>query len=246
MQKVKIKEVHTKTGKNEKGEWINTLIVGEDGSKFGTFHKGAQEIKEGYLIELDPIVKGDRVNFEKYTILERSPSLSSSNGHSQNSEREIKIRVQLLQMELASQEARTAYEGIMQVAATGVSFGEHIQTFSDMFGEALKWASSRLNLSPEATKQKTTPVKNQAKDKPSVTTGKGEVVNPDAPFPHVGALLKFCNERGIGRAKFMEIQEIKEADLARINIEDAFIKVKDYIKEHGKPKDPNDPEGLFD
>ncbi len=77
MQKVKVVKVTRKEGDNTKGHWVNTRVTGEDGSVFGTFHTGAAVIKEGDLIELNPIVKDGKTNFEEWNMLEVGPEVTA-------------------------------------------------------------------------------------------------------------------------------------------------------------------------
>lgn len=56
-------------------------------------------------------------------------------------------------------------------------------------------------------------------------------------FPHIGALLKWCAERGVSRDKFKEINGItKETDLPKVNLAEAHQLVVDWLKEQGKAK----------
>ena len=78
MQKVRIKEVKVEPGKTGDKEWKKITVTGEDGSQFTTFDHKAEELKSGDLIELEPVVKGKYVNFEKWNVLESGPPAAVS------------------------------------------------------------------------------------------------------------------------------------------------------------------------
>ncbi len=51
-------------------------------------------------------------------------------------------------------------------------------------------------------------------------------------FANLGELLNWCREHGITKAKFMEIGRIDEDGMKKVNLEEAYVVVKDYLHEH--------------
>lgn len=86
MLKVKVRSVSIKTGTNEKGDWVNTRVTGDDDAVFGTFVDGAKAIKAGDLIELEPIIKGKHINFDKWNMLEQVREEKPKDGKTQQDE----------------------------------------------------------------------------------------------------------------------------------------------------------------
>lgn len=72
MQKVRVTDVKVEAGKTGDRNWEKITITGEDGTQFTTFDTKAKGL-QGALIELEPIVKGKYVNFEKWNVLEKPP-----------------------------------------------------------------------------------------------------------------------------------------------------------------------------
>lgn len=72
MQKVRVTDVKVEAGKTGDRTWEKITITGEDGTQFTTFDTKAKGL-QGALIELEPIVKGRYVNFEKWNVLEKPP-----------------------------------------------------------------------------------------------------------------------------------------------------------------------------
>ena len=79
MQKVKVTDVKVEAGKTGDRSWEKVTITGDDGTQFTTFDTKAKGLK-GALIELEPIVKGKYVNFEKWNVLEESPIIPPAPG----------------------------------------------------------------------------------------------------------------------------------------------------------------------
>lgn len=71
MQKVMVAEVEVDHGETDGRPWTKVTLIGEDGSRFSTFDHKAEGLK-GSFVELDPIIKGQYVNFKKWNILEEA------------------------------------------------------------------------------------------------------------------------------------------------------------------------------
>ena len=68
---IKVKTGTVKSGAKEGEPWELIIIIGDDGSEFTTFDRKAKEVGIGGVIELEPVLKGGKVNFTKFTITKR-------------------------------------------------------------------------------------------------------------------------------------------------------------------------------
>ena len=237
MQKIKVAEIKGPLGRGEKKFYA---VVGSDGAKFTTFDAKAMSIKPGSILEAEIKVEGKYVNMVKWTLLQEpeaglgdSRETGAYKRDTAGIQFEYQLKARLQQIERASIESQVAYKEIMQLAASGASFGEHIQDFNRLFGQALKWANSRLDESMKPIKPEPKPTTKPA-EKPTVQTNSTEV-DPEHPFPNIGALLAWCAKQGINRVKFMEIIQVKETDIHKVNTIDAHHAILDYLKQN--PKD---------
>lgn len=248
MQEIKVKEIRGPLGKGEKKFYA---VVDEKGGEFTTFDTKIQSIKPGSVLEAEIKVEGKYVNIVKWTLLQE-PETHPRNGKEPGAYKrdlegiqfEYELKARLQQIERASIEAQTAYNGIIQLWCSPDS-AKNAQLSEEVLQKALKWAESRLDESMKpAPKAEPKPITKPAKkpvEKP-VVQANGKEVDPEHPFPNIGVLLTWCAKEGIDRTKFMEILEIKEKDLPNVNIADAHQAIQDYLKQN--PKDLT--EGLFD
>jgi len=235
-----------KTGTNKQGgAWELIVIKSAKGTEYTTFDKKVKHLGAGSVIEIgEPEENNGKLGFPKIvevitevapaTVETREPGTYKRDTEGIQFEYQLKARLQ--QIERASIETQTAYNGIIRLAEQGVN--EDIKL---VFRKALKWAESRLDESmkpaPKIEPKPTLPL-----DKGKVEPGQEPKAEPEPssePFPNIGALLTWCATQGIDRAKFMEILEIKEKDMPKANIGDAHQVIRDYLKQY--PKDPNDP-----
>ena len=249
MQKVKITDIQIKTGTNDKGAWTNTRITGDDNAVFGTFHKGASQLKIGDVIELEPIVKGKNINFDKFNVLESGPAIMASDSGKSGSQYkrdtegirfEYELKAYLQGIERTSIEAQTAFNGIVklaEVAAVNDNMNTLIKAIApNIWQKALEWAESKLaaNMTSEAPQR---PKDAPETSKPSVTTATGQQVDPSHPFANVGQFLQWAKDHyGLDRAKAMEIVGADEKTLPKINLADAHVAILDFVKIFGPEK----------
>jgi len=161
VQEVKVADVSIKTGTNQHGPWTNTMVTGEDGSKFGTFHKSASEIKRGDVIKLEPVIKAGKTNFDTWEFVTRGPDQTGSSPASEGAQvpaggsykrdteairLEYGLKAHLQAIERASIEAQTAYNGVIELAKGTTIEGEN--DLKEAVSEAIVWArtcpSSRI------------------------------------------------------------------------------------------------------
>jgi len=258
-----------KTGTNKQGgAWELIAVKSAKGTEYTTFDKKVKHLGAGSIIEIgEPEENNGKFSFKEVVsvITEVAPAVAETKEPGaykrdiDGIQFEYELKARLQQVDRVSIETQTAYNGIIDLAESGVSFGEHMQEFNQLFGKALKWAESRMDesMNPSAGRTKVEPKPaSKPAEKPTVTRlprldgqgdggqeANGKEVDPDHPFPNIGALLTWCSKQGINRAKFIEIVQVKEKDIPNVNIEDAHHVIQDYLKQN--PKDTNDPEGLF-
>lgn len=252
MQEVKVADVSVKTGTNQHGPWTNTMVTGEDGSKFGTFHKSATEIMKGDVIKLEPVIKAGKTNFDSFEFVSKGPGhnggspaaasapAAAGGGYKRDVEAirlEYGLKAHLQAIERASIEAQTAYNGIIELAKEGIQRYE----YEDAFQEAIAWARKKMAATletrapSEATGAKSARGKEAA---PATAPAPAAEEPPDAQgFPHIGALLAWCAQKGVDRKTFMSLNQATEETLPKVDIDAAFQVVVDHLREHGKLED---------
>lgn len=246
MQKVKVKDVNTKKGTNDKGDWEMTVITGEDGSKFGTFHKGATAIQAGDLIELEPIVKGRNINFEVWNMLEKgstqAPAVTAGgNGYRRDKEGikyEYDLKAWMQNVDRVSIEGQIALKEIGQWLRTPEAVEGCPDQLKELYISAIRTLIQRMVKAPANETPKEQP-------KAPVSTGTGQPVDPQAPFPHVGALLDYWNKQGVGRDGILQILGISEKDLPKQDVAEAHKKIQAELdKNSPQQSETEDPEGI--
>ena len=248
MQKVNVAKVSIKSGENKNGSWTNTRITSDTGVVFSTFHKGAQEIAEGDVVEMEVTVNEKGNNFDEYKILEKgsAPAAVPSNGgppgagaYKRDTEAiriEYGLKAHLQAIERASIEGQTAFNGIVSLANTrGLD-----DKLTPIYDEAIAWARAKMKAT-FVNQGPSEPPRSKSEGGQSETLGKDLALTEDKPpeaqrFPHVGALLARCAELGINRPTFLTIVGATEKDLPKVNVEDAYQAVLQYMA--NKP-DPN-------
>jgi len=227
MQKITVKEVKGPLGKGEKKFYA---VVDTEGAEFTTFDSAVKQITPGSILEIEPEVKGKYLNIKEFKVIEEGAgeSKASTNGggykrDTEGIEFEYRLKARLEQIKNASIEAQTAYNGIITAACAG-----KLLFTGEVAMKAFKWAEAKLDASMKAPAAEPKPV---VKSEMKVETGKGEEVDPDAPFANVGKLLQWCDDKDIDRPTFMEIVGCTEASIAKVNIPDAYQKVKERLEE---------------
>jgi hypothetical protein len=83
---ITVKSTKIKRGTNDKGEWVNTQIDTEEGSKWTTFHASAASLQAGDVIEVEEYEEGEgnkRNKITKFKKLESKASPPPLNGNTQ-------------------------------------------------------------------------------------------------------------------------------------------------------------------
>jgi len=179
------------------------IVYGQNGEEITDFDPAFKGFGKGTRLNYEPKLDGSHTNFARWELIE----LIAADGGTAGPARPDKPDTEGIG-ELASIEARTAFSGIIElVKADKLEIG-HAKVV-----EALEWASARLAATRDAT-------------------GAGEPIkDPKTPFPHIGGLLDWCAKQDppVSRADFLEIVNVKEEELPRVDIATAFQLVKDHL-----------------
>ena len=69
MQKVEIADIQIKDGVGKKGPWKLTTLLNEKGARFSTFDHKARDLNVGDVVELEPIIEGEYINFSEWNLI---------------------------------------------------------------------------------------------------------------------------------------------------------------------------------
>lgn len=260
--KIIVKSVQTKSGEKDGKLWELFIVTSMKGTEYVTFDTKVRNLGEGSEIEIgepEEVKKGKYTSykFDSVEVLKEIKAGVTGEGRKEpgNYKRDIEgiafeyeLKASMQAIERASIEGQTAYIKVMELASTGLDDAE----FKKLFKKALQWAEAKLDesiekVTPKPVTKPTMKATAKSADKPAVVTGTGQVVDPEYPFLHIGALLKWWTDNSGTRKTFMEVLKIKEADFPQVNLAEAHQVLKDYLKEHPKDKstNPDDPEKLF-
>ena len=238
----------------------------EKGTKYTTFDGGVSKLNKGAVIEIgDPIIEGGNVKFKGVERIisnpASTPAPSSPTGAASGTqetrmtnedwERKDKIKNNSI-------ESQVAFNGIVTLVAACYS----TQTFSlppeleDTYKRALAWADGHFILYNGDKKLKEILSKPPVIQKP-VEVPNGEVsevgyteegiedIFPDTPadvthesqFKNLGEFLTACMKKNITKSVVMETLEVSEAELQRLNLDEAWELLNDKLRaDTSKPK----------
>ena len=209
MQQVKVKDIKSKTGEVKTGARAGqpyelVIIIGEDGSEFTTFDTAIKEVGIGGTLELDAVIKNNKTNITKFTIIEKGSAAPApgpkTNGKPDMSKDDWAEKDRL---ERWSRECNTCFMGIPDLLK--VEPTERIRE-SEVYNAALDWAMAHFNGQP-APKAKT--------EKPKTTADKDfPELFPETTFKNVGEFLtRVTKELGITSTAICEklgVKDVKE------------------------------------
>lgn len=256
MQKAIIEQVKEVKARREGGKDFYSVKLQDVKKEITTFDSKILQAGSGDTLEFETVLSGDFINLKDgWKLIKQTSSTSSGhNGPTGVYKRDIEairaeydLKAQMQAIERASIEAQTAYNGIIQLAHSILASErrEFPDRLSQLYEKALKWAETKLDDKISVPQKAATKTAEKAK----VTTSSGQEVDPNAPFPHIGALLKHWADRGIDRSKVIQIIKCKETDLPQVNIVDAHLLLQEWAKQNPEQlksqSDSLDPEGLF-
>lgn len=203
MQKIIIKEINTKTGTNDKGEWKLFNVTGSDGAKFSTFDHKAADLQVGDTIEAEIEIKGNNNNLKSFKVLEHgttpaTPASPASSAPANNVMSKEDWR-EKARIERASIEAQVAFKGIIELF-TGNNYwqdgGELQAKVYKVADRALDWAMEKLGGAAVASVPASEPAKSKSdadKDWDNIQSGSQQ--KQQKPFT-LGAVLTWCQSHG--------------------------------------------------
>jgi hypothetical protein len=237
--RITIKSVRTaKTGTGQKGPWELIAVTSSKGTEYTTFDKKVKHLGEGSVIEIgEPDEKDGKLSFKEVVevVKEVAPAAPGGNGKEPGGYKrdtdaiqlEYELKAGMQAIERASIEAQTAFNGIITLMGAAIAADKVDDQLRRAVEKALKWAEDKLD-----NKLSKAPVPAKAMEKkpaPGKAEEKAEE-KPEPRFAHIGALLNYCAEYGIDRAQAMKIWQVKDADLARLDIDSAATLIDDYIR----------------
>lgn len=217
MEKVTVKSKSIKKGENEKGEWVNTRITGEDGQKWSGFDKNLQYLNEGDVIEITEIeIKGQNKNILKWHKVEAA-QVQPGNGKTV-----IGKTSDQFDIERRSYESQTAFKGAIQLLEAGAVWPDRFNAeIEELVHSAIRWGRISLDV--------TTPTQTATRA-PESSIGTAKSASTDnaigsGHFENAGQFLAACNKQfGLNRSQIMA--ELNVKDPAEIkNLDEAWVQI---------------------
>ncbi len=229
-----------KTGTNKQGgEWELIAVKSAKGTEYTTFDRKVKHLGVGSVIEVgEPEEKNGKLSFEKVVdvISEVAPGVVSDGKEMGSYKRDIEgiqfeygLKMEMQEINRVSVEAQTAFNGLVSIFSASTFTVEMAEELKPVWQKALQWVEVKL----DASMQNSKPIIRVADKKaPAETIISGKAPESEHPFPNIGALLKWCMDNGISRDKFMEINQVKEKDLPKLNLDTAYDLVLTYLKQN--------------
>ncbi len=206
MQELTVASVEKKMPKKEGGTPFY-VVKGMDGEEMTTFDAAILDCGSGTKLNVAVIVKGKYTNIDSWVVLEKATPQTAAAAAATGAESDNQKRLSIERQSSAA--TLLQYAATVQAAGGGVGANEQAAV-----NKAIAWLSSRFDETPQTSEQEWAKLQSAGTPK------------------DMGALLTWCQEQGISRAKFMEIGEIDEEGMKKVNIEEAYLVVKDYLHEH--------------
>jgi len=197
------------------------VVYGQNGEEITTFEEVFKGFGKGTRLNFEPKIDGTHTNFAKWELIELiepdGGTAEPSTAYKRDTggiRYEYQLKARLQAIELASMEARTAFTGVVELVKA-----EKLDKTDPKAVEALEWASARIAATKTGEALETDP------------SFKGQA------FPHIGALLTWCAklEPPVTQADFLEIVGVKEEELPKVDITEAYQLVKDHLAERENP-----------
>ncbi len=223
--KITVREVAVvKTGQSEKGDWELIKVTSDDGTGYTTFDKKAKQLNAGAVIEAEVTLKEGKASFKKFEVISNPEAVATSangGGYKKNVDGmkiEYALKAKLQAIERASIEAQTAYRGAIELLIKDKVFDDSVP----LIDAALKWGLSKLTA---------TELKEQLGSMPTIggPEKKEKQPNPDPKFANVGEFFTACDKEGVSRSDVLKAIQCKEADVSKINTEEAWQVVYETI-----------------
>lgn len=183
-------------------------VYGQGGEDMTTRDPTIKDLAKGTRINVEPVVQGRHVNIARWELIEAAQV--SPDGAQPGAD---KRDTDGLRTELASNEARTAFNGIIELVKA-----DKLAIEDPKAAEALEWGKAKIAATMDGLP-------------PSLQYSLAGI-QPKAPeFPNIGALLSWCSklQPPVTHADFLEIVGVKESELPKVDIDTAFQLIKDHL-----------------
>ena len=134
-----------KTGESKNGAWSLIGVTSDDGTNYATFHKGAENLAPGAVIDIgEVIIKEGKCSFKEYKIISEAPAQPNGKPDMTPDMWDEKAR-----KEQWSRECNTCFMGIMELAASQ-TYQQNIEAdrwgrVAEVLDAALDWAMEHFN-----------------------------------------------------------------------------------------------------
>ncbi len=221
---ITVTKIKTKDGEGKKGPWKLTKWTDEAGTVWSTFDKKARGVGVGAVVDIPEWDSDEYGNdFQKWTLVaEATPEIAAAAQATNGAAEQEKT----LSIERQSTTA-SFLEFCGKVVAAGLALSPLQQEGLD---KAFIWGTSRYDDAPAVDARTITVTRVGARSESDKAFDKLE---RDSRFLTVGELRKWCAENGVDTAKFCELVKVKEADIPKVNIDEAYQVIKDYLAEKG-------------
>ncbi len=204
---ITVTKIYTKDGTNKKGAWKLTKWTDENDEQYGTFDKKARSVNVGDVVEISFSNDGEGNNVDSWELVSKASPEEAAAASVTGAESDNQKRPSIERQSSAA--TLLQYAATVQAAGGGVGANEQAAV-----NKAIAWLSSRFDETPQTSEQEWAKLQSAGTPK------------------DMGELLTWCLSEGISRAKFMEIGKIDEEGMKKVNIEEAYLVVKDYLHEH--------------
>jgi len=234
-----------KTGENKNGTWKLIVVVDEiTGIEYTTFDTKANA-GAGAVLEIgEPDVKNGKFSFKKCELISGAPANTGSNGapngkEGARSSMSPEDWAKKDRIERASYEAQTAFKGIISLQIASCQCTENggiigdADKFKKVFNEALDWASAHLKTTP-ASNIKESKIGEPKKEGQAPPRQNDPELGDPPGFKNVGEFFTACQANGVERSKALELIGVADKDAAKINTEDAWLIIQEYIAKENK------------
>ena len=210
---ITITKVQTKDGTGKRGAWALTKWTDENDIVWSTFDKAARSPQVGATVEIPEWETNEYGrDFQKWTLVAAATPETAAAATATTNGRDDATRISI--------ERQSSAATLLNYAANT----NETKLSDDMvraIQKAIGWLSSRFDDNGTTDIPRTAPIGKPVED----------LFPPkdDAEFANVGELLKWCYDKGVDRDKFMELMEVQDSGMSKVNVEAAHQKVREYL-----------------
>jgi len=228
-----------KSGENKNGKWSLIVVVDETtGIEYTTFDTKANAGPGAILDIGEPDVKDGKFSFKKCEVVSLPQPTASSNGESPGARSSMSPEdwERKDRLERFSIEAQSCFRSVAIMVSTILPLPDREipEPLLITYKEGLEWARAHFKLTSQSRASEAKPVSKPAEAKKSDPDTSKSVGAQEQGFKNVGEFLTACQAKGVERSKVLELCQIGEKDLPKLNIEDAWNIVQEHIAKENK------------